>query len=160
MVPAFRRGVDEPQGQHQVGFMCSNIRNWLSPIWPDTVEFMNSELRKHCLINPIMLFTLEAQSCRIDIKPGVLRRRILEYRTTGSHKRHLIYDALSRGYERWVRVKIVEGSNPSRKNAEAMENALLKKYDYSCNIRINRQIRNIPPRCQKSINSWIVTLFF
>ena len=62
MVPAFLGGVDEPRGPHQVGFMCSNIRNWLSLIWPDTVEFMNGELRKHCLINPIMLFTLEAHA--------------------------------------------------------------------------------------------------
>ena len=44
-----------------------------------------------------------------------------------------------------LQCKIVEGNNPSRENAEAMENALLNTYDYAWNTRINGQIRNILP---------------
>ena len=53
------------------------------------------------------------------------------YCKNGSHKQDLINNALSKGYELWVRVKIVEGRNPSRENAEAMENALFNRYDYA-----------------------------
>ena len=42
-------------------------------------------------------------------------------------------------------VKIVEGNNPSRENAEAMENAFLARYDYAWNIRENGQVRNTLP---------------
>ena len=39
-----------------------------------------------------------------EFQHGALKGRIFEYHTNGSHKRDLINDALSRGYELWVRV--------------------------------------------------------
>ena len=50
------------------------------------------------------------------------------------------------------RVKIVEGRNPSRENAKAMENVLLNRYDYAWKTRINVQIRYILPWCQRLLN--------
>ena len=131
----------EPREPNQTGLICSSIKS----AFPD--------LFRHCGIyewrakgtlphQPNHVVYL-GSTCRS--KPGALRGRILEYCTNGSHKRVFINDALSRGYELWVRVKIVEGNNPSRENAEAMENALLNKYDYAWNTRINGQIRKILP---------------
>jgi len=143
MVPTFREGVDEPRGPGQDGFMCSSIRT----AFPDQA--------RHCGIYEwAAVGTLRGQpdnrvvvyigsTCRD--KPGALRRRILEYCTNGSHKEDLINEALHRGYELWVRVRIVEGSNPSRKNAEAMENEFLARYDYAWNTRNNGHIRDILP---------------
>ena len=143
MVPALREGVDEPRGPGQIGFMRKNIRN----AFPD--------LARRCGIyewaakgtlhgqpnNKIVVYL--GSTCRA--KPGALRGRILEYCTNGSHKKDLINDALSRGYELWVRVKIVEGNNPSKEKAQDMENAFLNKYDYAWNTRINGKIRKILP---------------
>ena len=146
MVPALREGVDEPRGPGQDGFRRKSIRS----AFPD--------LAQHCGIYEWRAKgTLRGQpnhvvylgsTCRG--KQGALRGRILEYCRDGSHKKDLINDALKKGYELWVRVKEVEGKNPSREDAEAMENALLNKYDYAWNTRINGNIRKILPRCQQS----------
>ena len=129
------------RGPNQVGLMCSSIRK----AFPDQA--------RHCGIyewrakgtfpgQPNHVVYL-GSTCRV--KPGALRGRILEYCTNGSHKSVDINDALRRGYELSVRVKIVEGSKPSKEYAEAMENTLLNTYDYAWNIRINGQKRNILP---------------
>ena len=141
MVPALREGVDEPRGPGQDGFMRNSVRS----AFPD--------LAQHCGIYEWRAKgTLRGQpnhvvylgsTCRG--KQGALRGRILEYCRNGSHKKDLINDALKKGYELWVRVKKVEGKNPSRKDAEAMENVLLNAYDYAWSTRINGQIRKILP---------------
>lgn len=130
----------EPREPNQ-GFICPSIRSAFS-----------SQAR-HCgiyewrakgtLANQPNYVVYIGSTCRA--KPGALRGRILEYCTNGSHKSVLIDDALRRGYELWVRVKINEENNPSRLKAEDMENLLLNKYDYAWNTRINGQIRNILP---------------
>ena len=77
-------------------------------------------------------------------KAGALRDRILEYCRNGSHKKDLINDALRRGYELWVRVKISQARHNCRKDAERMENELLAEYNYAWNIR-NNAVRSILP---------------
>lgn len=141
MVPIFRSGVDEPRGPNQAGFMRSNIKN----AFPDKgrhcgiYEWRAKGTKPHQPNHVVYV----GSTCRD--KPGALRRRILEYCANGSHKSDLINGALRKGYGLWVRVKIDGGRNPSRENAEAMENALLNKYDYAWNTRINGQTRYILP---------------
>ena len=74
-------------------------------------------------------------------KQGALRRRINEYCTDESHKEDFMNEALTEGYELWVRVKTSEG----KKDAEDMENKLLEKYHCAWNIQKNGEIRHIPP---------------
>ena len=127
----------EPRGPNQ-GLIRSGIRNALS------LQFGIYEWRaKGTLRGQPNHVVYLGSTC--TVKPGALRGRILQYCTNGSHKQDLINDALGKSYELWVRVKIVEGRNPSRENAEAMENALLNRYDYAWNTRINGQIRYILP---------------
>lgn len=79
--------------------------------------------------------------------------RILEYCTNGSHKDDLINDALRRGYELQVRVKVVGRMwnpvrriwHPREEVAENEENKLLATYNYAWNKRNNGQIREILP---------------
>ena len=141
----------EPRGPNQ-GLIRSGIRNALS-LQFGIYEWRAKGTFSHQPNHVVYL----GSTCRT--KPGTLRQRILEYCTSGSHKSVFINDALGKGYELWVRVKIVEGS---RKNAEDMENALLARYDYAWNKRINGQIRYILPWRQHSyeLNSRIVTLLF
>jgi hypothetical protein len=70
-----------------------------------------------------------------------LRDRITEYCTNGSNKADLMNDALTRGYELWVRVKGTE----NRETAEDLENELLDRYDYAWNVRRNGELRHIFP---------------
>ena len=72
-----------------------------------------------------------------------LSNRIHEYCLNGSHKRDLINDALTRGYELWVRVKST-GVN-ARATAQRAENKLLAQYNYAWNIRNNGAVRFILP---------------
>ena len=50
-------------------------------------------------------------------------------------------EALTEGYELWVRDKTSEG----KKDVEDMGNKLLEKYHYAWNIQKNGEIRHIPP---------------
>ena len=131
----------ETRGPNQAGLIRSSIRR----AFPD--------LARHCGIyewrakgtlrdRPNHVVYL-GSTCRA--KQGALRSRILEYCTSNSHKEDFINDALGNGYELWVRVKIVEGNNPTKKKAENMENALLEEYDYAWNKRNNGQFRYILP---------------
>ena len=45
-------------------------------------------------------------------------------------------EALFRGYELWVRVKIA-GGDDSRQYAEDMQNEILSQYNYAWNVRNN-----------------------
>ena len=78
-------------------------------------------------------------------KPGGLKRRILEYCTNGSHNEELINEALNKGYELWVRIKVVSEWPPRKEDAEEMENDLLDRYDDAWNVRNNGRIRDILP---------------
>ena len=130
----------EPRGPNQAGLICSSIRNAF-PLQAQHCGIYEWRAKGTLPHQPSHIVYL-GSTCRT--KPGALRRRILEYCTNGSHKGDLINDALSSGYELWVRVKIVEGIDP-RIKAEAMENALLATYDYAWNIRNNGPIRHILP---------------
>ena len=131
----------EARGRNQAGLIYSSIKN----AFPSKAGHCGIyEWRaKGTLARQPNHVVYVGSTCRA--KPGALRGRILEYCTNGSHKEDLINDALLRGYELWVRVKTVEGKYPSREKAQDMENALLTKYDYAWNTRINGQIRNILP---------------
>jgi len=142
MVPVLRVGVDEPRGPNQTGFMCSSIKNAF-PLQARHCGIYEWAAKGTLPGQPNTLVVVYIGStCRS--KPGALRGRILEYCRNGSHKEVFINNALLRGYELWVRVKIAEGSKP-RETAQAMENALLDKYDYAWNTRRNGRIRNILP---------------
>ena len=65
----------------------------------------------------------------------------LIYCKYGNHKAGVINDALSRGYELWVRYKQAR----SAEEAQAWENDLLNRYDYAWNVRNNGTIRVILP---------------
>ena len=71
-----------------------------------------------------------------------LQVRISEYCNHGFHKKALINDALSWGYELWVRVKPT-GIYYDKAAAAEAENALLAQYDYAWNIRNNAAVRSI-----------------
>ena len=128
----------ELRGKHQVGFICSSIRS----AFPDQAGHCGIyewQARHHGQHNRVVYV---GSTC--TRKRGSLRRRILKYCRNGSHKRDLFNDALSRGYELWVRVKISQARNNPREDAERMENELLATYNYAWNVR-NNAIRNILP---------------
>ena len=143
MLPPNTKGNNlEARGQGQVGSICTNIRS----AFPDKARNCGIyEWRaKGTLDDQPNYIVYVGSTCRD--KPGALRRRINEYCTGGSHKAKLMNDALTKGYELWVRVKTSEGRN----NAEDMENKLLEKYDYAWNFRENEEIRHILPWGKKS----------
>lgn len=144
MVPPEIVGSNLKQRRNQVGLYCSSIKN----AFPDQAE--------HCGIyewaarlpgqhNNRVVYV--GSTCRG--KRGSLRDRILEYCRNGSHKKDLINDALERGYELWVRVKISAPRRNCREDAERMENELLAEYNYAWNIR-NNAVRSILPWSQHS----------
>lgn len=126
----------------QVGLMCSSIKD----AFPCEAECCGIYEWKavgtfHGQPDHVVYI---GSTCRS--KPGALRHRILEYCTNGSHNKELINEALNRGYELWVRVKIVNEWLPSKEDAEDMENDLLDRYDYAWNVRNNGRIRDVLPR--------------
>ena len=144
LIPRFVRVGFESRGPAQAGLICSSIRSAF-PLQARRCGIYEWRAKGTLPHQPSHVVYL-GSTCRS--KPGALKGRILEYCRNGSHKSDFINDALCRGYELWVRVKTVEGRNPSRENAEDMENALLARYDYAWNIRNNGQIRHILPWCQ------------
>ena len=79
-------------------------------------------------------------TCAPDSGPCTrMKNRILDYCKHGNHKRDLINEALSKGYELWVRFM----PTGSQKKAEEKEKDLLKKYDYAWNKRNYGNIRDI-----------------
>lgn len=128
----------QPRGQNQVGYICSGIRN----AFPDEAEdcgIYEWQARKSGRSGHVVYV---GSTCRG--KAGALRNRIFEYCRNGSHKEDLINDALHRGYELWVRVKVSQPSRNCKVDAERMENELLAKYNYAWNIR-NNAVRSILP---------------
>ena len=127
----------EPRGSNQVGFICSSIREAF-PGQAQKCGIYEWQARSSDQPNRVVYV---GSTCRS--KRGSLRDRILEYCTSGSHKEDLINNALGKGYELWVRVKISTAKNNCKEDAERMENELLAKYDYAWNIRQNNGIRKI-----------------
>ena len=139
MVPPNAQGnnLQRRRGNH-IGFICKDIKTAFS-----------NEARYCGIYEWQAIGTLRNQpdyvvyvgsTCRA--KEGALRQRINEYCTNGSHKANLINDALNRGYELWVRVKVSDSNE--EEDAENMENELLERYNYAWNVR-NNAIRNILP---------------
>lgn len=107
---------------------------------------MNGRLLEHFSVNPITsLFMLEVL---VEISQEHYDAESLNTATTDPITKDLINEALERGYEFWVRVKIVTGCHPYKEDAEVaedMENKLLDRYDYAWNVRRNGRVRNILP---------------
>ncbi len=144
MVPLHFEGIDiRHRGANQVGFICSSIRN----AFPDKAQQCGIYEwgAKGTLPDQPSYVVYLGSTCRDQ---PALRGRINEYCNNGSHKKDLMNSALRRGYVLWVRVKIVEGDNPRRKDAEKMEKALLATYNYAWNVRNNGEERDILPRPQ------------
>ena len=138
MVPPETEGWNlQPRGRNQVGFICLNIENAFSDQDQCCGIYEWKARKQH---NHVVYV---GSTCRE--KGGSSKDRIREYCRNGSHKRDLINDALGRGYELWVRVKISTPDCHSRLDAERMENELLAKYNYAWNIR-NNATRDILPR--------------
>lgn len=136
MVPPNAQGnnLQRRRGNH-IGFICKDIKT----AFPDEAEECGIyEWRATRHEHHYVVYV--GSTCRG--KPGALRQRIYEYCRNGSHKANLINEALNRGYELWVRVKI--SKEETIKDAENMENELLKRYNYAWNVR-NNAIRNILP---------------
>lgn len=128
----------QPRKQNQVGYICSSIRN----AFPDEAEHSGIyEWQARRSDEPSRVVYV-GSTCRG--KAGALRNRILEYCRNGSHKEDLINDALRRGYELWVRVKVSQALDDCKADAERMENELLAKYNHAWNIR-NNAVRSILP---------------
>ena len=138
MVPPETEGRNlQPRGRNQVGFICLNIENAFSDQDQCCGIYEWQARKQH---NNHVVYV--GSTCRR--KGGSLKDRIREYCTNGSHKRDLINDALGRGYELWVRVKISTARYDPDLDAERMENELLAKYNYAWNIR-NNATRGILP---------------
>ena len=133
MVPQNAGGnnLKRRKGNH-IGFICTNIRTAF-PKCCGIYEWRATRRRHNYVV-------YVGSTCRA--KEGALRQRINEYCTNGSHKANLINDALNRGYELWVRVKVSDSNE--EEDAENMENELLERYNYAWNVR-NNAIRNILP---------------
>ena len=139
MVPPQTKGRNlQQRGQNQVGSISSSIRDAFSAEAEDCGIY-EWQARKSGQPNRVVYV---GSTCRG--KAGALRNRILEYCRNGSHKEDLINDALRRGYELWVRVKVSQALDDCKANAERMENELLAKYNYAWNIR-NNAVRSILP---------------
>ena len=137
MVPGFlAAGQQQYEERVGVGKICKDIRE----AFPEYARYCGIyEWRAQGTFPEQPNFVVYIGSTCRD-KPGALRARILEYCKNGSHKRKKIDDALSRGYELWVRVKRAGGS---REDAEEQENELLDRYDYAWNERRNNNLREI-----------------
>ncbi|CAB4045016.1 Hypothetical predicted protein [Paramuricea clavata] len=79
--------------------------------------------------------------CSCSSKGRKLKGRIMDYCTSGSHKRQDINYALQQGYTLYVRVKETVNTTQA---AEAAENELLQKYNYAWNRRIIKPARSLP----------------
>ena len=140
MVPT-SSGYTENRGPGQVGYMWSNIRNELNGVVGlcGIYEFQVRGTLPHHLQSAIVYV---GSTCRRQADGGQCRRlnnRIINYCRHGNHKADLINDALSRGYELWVRYK----QAGSAEQAQAWENTLLAMYNYAWNVRNNGNIRAV-----------------
>ena len=134
MVPTSSR-FTENRGPGQPGYMWSNIRNVLDEVAGlcGIYEFQVRGTRPRQLQSAVVYV---GSTCSRQADGGQCRRlnsRIIKYCRYGNHKVVLINDALSRGYELWVRYKQAR----TAEEAQDWENALLAAYDYAWNKRCN-----------------------
>ena len=142
LVP-LRSGREHRGNPDQVGLICSSIRSAF-PGMAKSCGIYEWRAEGTSLGQPTHVVYI-GSTCRG--KTGSLRDRILEYCRNGSHKEDLFNDALRKGYELWVRVRVVEEDYPDGKeDAEDLENKFLARYDYAWNERKNGNcIRDILP---------------
>ena len=134
--------LTEERGPDQEGYMWSDVDDELCEVGGlcGIYEFQARGTKNDQLESAVVYV---GSTCPRDADDGKclkLRSRIIRYCRYGNHKAHLINDALSRGYELWVRYKKTGGS---AKKAQKWENDLLNKYDYAWNERSNGSIRDI-----------------
>ena len=127
--------LTEERGPNQDGYMWSNIDDKLCKVGRlcGIYEFQAKGTKKGQLESAVVYV---GSTCPRKKDDGVclrLKSRIIGYCKYGNHKEILINDALSRGYELWVRYK----EAGSVKEAQEWENDLLGKYDYAWNQRCN-----------------------
>ena len=143
MVPTSHGSYTENRGPGQQRYMWSNIKNELDEVagFCGIYELQARGTLSHNLQSAVVYV---GSTCSRQADGGVchrLKNRIINYCKYGKHKAGLINDALSRGYELWVRYKQAR----SAEEAQTWENALLNRYDYAWNIRNNGTIRVILP---------------
>lgn len=131
MVPPDSNGRNlEPRGPGQVGYMSSRIEDALGNL---TELCGIYEWRAKGTRPDQPSYIVYVGSTCVRRKPQKLGGRIIRYCKYGNHKEDLINEALARGYELWVRVKPAS----SEREAQGLENALLRDYDYAWNKRQN-----------------------
>ena len=108
----------------QAGVTCCGIYEWSAVKYEFYQDGRSRSSRRVVYVG---------SSCRGNHVCLPMRNRIVAYTSTGNHKRDLINAALERGWELWVRFKNATDEN----EAKAMENALLRRYNYAWNIRNN-----------------------
>ena len=138
MVPTSHGSYTKNRGPGQPGYMWSNIRNELDKV-AGLCGIYEFQVRGGTQSAVVYV----GSTCPRGADRGLCRRlnsRIINYCKYGNHKEDLINDALSRGYELWVRYKQAR----SAEEAQAWENTLLAMYDYSWNVRNNGNIRAVP----------------
>ena len=123
--PASGQRYYEQRGERNVGFICRNVNDAFDDYGCGIYELQargpggNKEVYVGCT----------CRRCPSRNRHESLRDRIREYCRNGSHKRDLINDALTRGYELFVRVKSTGAGEGARAAAEAAENELLAQYN-------------------------------
>ena len=134
--------LTEERGPDQDGYMWSDIDDELCEVGGlcGIYEFQARGTKNGQLESAVVYVGSTCPREADDGKCLKLRSRIIRYCRYGNHKAHLINDALSQGYELWVRYKKTGGSE---KKAQKWENDLLNKYDYAWNKRSNGSIRDI-----------------
>ena len=139
-----RSSYTENRGPSQVGFI-SVVRHqeWVKrsgrTLW-NLIEFQVRETLPHHLQSAVVY---AGSTCPRQTDGGEwsrLKSRIINYCRHGNLKAFQVNDALSRGYELWVRYKQAR----SGEEAKAWENTLLAMYDYAWNVRNNGNIRVVP----------------
>ena len=133
LVP-LRSGREHRGNPDQVGLICSSIRSDFTDV-DESCGIYEWRAKGTSDDQPTHVVYI-GSTCRC--KTGSLEHRILEYCRNGSHKKDLFNDALLKGYELWVRVRVVEKDYPDgKKDAEDLENEFLARYDYAWNKRRN-----------------------
>lgn len=131
MVPQDSKRRDlKPRGPRQIGYMSSSIETALGNLAELCGIYEWKAVGTRC--NQPNYIVYVGSTC-LRRKPQKLQSRIIRYCKYGNHKKDLINEALAKGYELWVRVKPAS----SETDAQSMENALLRDYDYAWNKRRN-----------------------
>ena len=120
----------ELRGPGQVGYMSSSIEDALGNL-AELCGIYEWRAKGTRFDQPN--YVVYVGSTCFRRKPQKLGSRIIRYCKYGNHKKDLINEALAERYELWVRVKPAS----SEREAQSLENALLRDYDYAWNKRQN-----------------------